>query len=51
MAINKDLVDLRSSGIRFHIDHVDPGRNERRKNQTVSFLGGITKAAAAGVPS
>lgn len=45
------LVDLRCSGIRPHIDHVDPGGDERRQNQAVSFLGGVTEAAAAGVPA
>lgn len=44
-------MDPRRSGVRFHVHHVDPGRNERRKNQPVSFLGGVAKAAAAGVPA
>lgn len=45
------LVYLRCSGIRPDVDHVDSGGDERRENQTVSFLGGVAKAAAAGVPA
>lgn len=49
--IKTDLVDPRSSGFRFHVHHVDPGGNERRQNQSVSLLGGVTEAATAGVPA
>lgn len=49
--IDTDLVDPRSSGIRFHVHHVDPGGNERRQNQPVSLLGSVAEAAAAGVPA
>lgn len=45
------LVDLRRSGIGPDINHIDSGGDERRQNQTVSFLGGVTEAAAAGVPA
>lgn len=51
MAYCSYLVDLWCSGIRPDIDHVDSGGDEWRQNQTVSFLGGIIKAAAAGVPA
>ena len=44
-------MQLRRSGIRPHVDHVDPGGDERRQNQTVSGLGGVSEAAAAGVPA
>lgn len=45
------LVDLRRSGLRPHVNHVDSGRDERRQNQTVPPLGGVSEAAAAGVPA
>lgn len=45
------LVDLRSSRIGSDVEHVDSGGDQRRQNQTVPFLGGIAKAAAAGVPT
>ncbi len=44
-------MDLRRSGIRPDVDHVDSGGDERRQNQTVPFLGGVVEAAAAGVPA
>lgn len=45
------LLDLRRSGVRPHVHHVDPGGDERREDQAVPFLGGVAKAAAAGVPA
>lgn len=44
-------MDSRLAGLRPDVDHVDSGRDERGQNQAVSFLGGVTEAAAAGVPS
>lgn len=45
------LVDPRSSRIGSDVEHVDSGGDQRRQNQTVPFLGGITETAAAGVPT
>lgn len=45
------LVDLWRSRIGSDVEHVDSGGDQRRQNQTVPFLGGITEAAAAGVPT
>lgn len=33
------------------VDHVYPGRDQAGKNETVALLGGVSKAAAAGVPA
>lgn len=45
------LVYFRRPRVRADVDHVDSGRDERRQDETVSFLRGVAEAAAAGVPA
>lgn len=44
-------MDPGSSRVRSHVHHVNPRGDETGENEAISALGGVPKAAAAGVPA